>query len=302
MAKLQEIPGPAYMVDTGGLGLPQYCAAFLLPHPDEDELAIVETGPSVNADTIFDAIHTIGYDPRDVTQILPTHIHLDHAGATWRLLDACPNAQAIIHEKGAPYLTDPEKVDKLLASVERAVGTERFHEYGTFEPLREHDIETVTGGETIHIAGREMELIDAPGHAPHQYNVHDIEHNLVYTGDAAGIKTPNGPLLMTTPPPAFDLEAWHGTLDRLDALEAETLALTHFGTVDASEHLPAFREGLETWTARIQKQHEEGTTFEETVKRLMDAYDEARAIYDEETFRFETRMNAQGVWLWLDRN
>lgn len=300
MATPRELPGPAYLVDTHGFGIEAYCGVFLLP--GDDELAIVETGPSVTADRVLEAITEIGFEPEDVTHVMPTHIHLDHGGATWRLLDACPDATAVVHDVGAPFLTDAEKVDSLLASVERAVGGDRFPQYGTFEPIDPDRVETVTGGETYHVADRELELVDAPGHAPHQYNVYDTQAGLVYVGDAAGIKTPDGPVLMTTPPPAFDLEAWRDTLDRLEALEADTLALTHFGTADAGEHLPAFRDAQERWVDDIRELYEADVGFDEAVKRLSKTYDEGLAVYDEATFQHEMVMNTRGVWLWLERH
>lgn len=299
MPTTRELPGPAHLVDTHGFGLDAYCGVFLLP--GDDELAIVETGPSVTVDAVLQGIRSIGYEPEDVTRILPTHIHLDHAGALWRLLEVCPDATTVLHEVGVPYVTEAEKVDKLLASVRRAVGEDRFPQYGTFEPIDPDRVETVSGGERLDVVGRELEIVDAPGHAPHQYNVHDPEASVVYVGDAAGIRCPDGPVMMTTPPPAFDLDAWRGTLDRLEALEAQTLALTHFGTVDAGEHLPAFRQAQEAWVDRIRELYEADVGFDEAVARLSKRYEEALAIYDEATFQHEMRMNTRGVWMWLER-
>lgn len=301
MPQPRELPGPAHLVDTKGFGMDAYCGAFLLEDPDADGVAIVDTGPSVTAERILDGLVAIGREPGDVTHILPTHIHLDHAGATWRLLEACENAEAYVHEKGIDFLTDPDLVDKLLASVEAAVGEERFPQYGTVEPIDPDRTVAVSGGETLHAAGRRLELVDAPGHAPHQYNVHDPEASVVYVGDAAGIRTPEGPVLMTTPPPAFDLEAWRDTLDTLEALDAEHLALTHFGLVDADEHLATFRRAQEAWVERIRELREADHTFDETVQRLAKEYDEGLEVYDETTFRHEVRMNARGVWEWLDQ-
>jgi glyoxylase-like metal-dependent hydrolase (beta-lactamase superfamily II) len=277
-----------------------YCGFFLLP--GDGEVAIVDTGPSVTVDRVFDAIEELGYTTDDVSDILPTHIHLDHAGATWRLLEACPNATAHVHENGLAFLADPELVSKLLSSVEQAVGSERFPQYGTIQPIDPDRTRSVSGGETVATAGRELELVDAPGHAPHQYNVFDREASVLYVGDAAGIRVEDGPLMMTTPPPGFDLEVWRDTLDRLEALEPDHLALTHFNVVDGPGHLARFREDQEAWVDRIRELRAEGHPFDETVQRLMKEYDEGLAVYDEATFRHEMRMNARGVWQWLDEN
>jgi glyoxylase-like metal-dependent hydrolase (beta-lactamase superfamily II) len=300
MPPARELPGPAYLYDTGGFSPEQYCGTFLLT--GDDGVAIVDTGPSVTTDTVLAALTEQGHSPEDVTDILPTHVHLDHAGATWRLLEACPNARAHVHENGIDFLTDPDLVAKLMRSVEEAVGEERFPEYGTFQPIDPERTNAVSGGETIHAAGRELELVDARGHAPHQYNVFDPDAGVVYVGDAAGIRRQEGPILMTTPPPGFDLHAWRDTLDRLEALEADHVGLTHFGVVDADEHLTRFRQEQEAWVDRIRELYDEGHPFDEVAQRLMKEYDEGLSVYDEETFRHEIRMNTRGVWDWLDEH
>jgi glyoxylase-like metal-dependent hydrolase (beta-lactamase superfamily II) len=295
---VRELPGPAHLVDTGGFGMKNYCGSFLLP--DEQGVAIVDCGPSVTVETVLDGIRELGFRAEDVTHVMPTHIHLDHAGATWRLLEECPNAEAVVHAKGADFLTDPDLVDKLLASVEDAVGSDRFHQDGAFEAIPDERVRRVSGGETVATAGRDLEIVDAPGHAPHQYNVFDAGAGVLYVGDAAGIRTPNGPMLMTTPPPAFDLDAWRDTLDRLEGLDADTLALTHFGIAEADEHLAAFRQAQEEWVDRIRSLREDGVGFEATVDRLSKVYDEALEVYDRAMFEHEMAMNTRGVWQWLD--
>ncbi len=300
MAPVMEISGAdAHLIDTGGFGIEQYCGAFVLQ--GEDAVALIETGPSTTFEAILDGLKSLGISQRAVTHVLPTHIHLDHAGAAWKALEAFPNATAYIHEKGAAFLTDPALVDKLLGSVERAVGEERFPQYGTFEPLPADRVQEISGGEELDVGGRTLELLDAPGHAPHQYNVLDAAGDIVYVGDAAGIQTPDGPIMMTTPPPAFDLDAWQGTLDMLELLDATRLALTHFGVVDKDEHLKAFRARQDAWVDEIRELHDAGATLEATVEAMVHAHPEGQAVYDETTFFEEVRMNTTGVWLWLER-
>lgn len=289
----------AHIIDTHGFDMARYCGVFAMQ--GEEGACLIETGPSTQVDHVVAGLEALGIPLDEITHILPTHIHLDHGGALWRMLELCPNATAYLHEIGVPYMTEPEKVENLLTSVQRAVGEARFPQYGTVEPIDPERIVPVTGGETVTAAGRDLDLVHAPGHAPHQYAVHDPEHATVYAGDALGIRTPNGPLLQTSPPPAFDLEAWRDTLDTLEALEASWAALTHYGWVPAADHIPQFREGLEAWVDEVARHHEGGKTREETIKRLLEDHKEGLAVYDEATWTHEVRMNTTGVWLWLDR-
>lgn len=289
----------AHIIDTRGFGMDRYCGVFALP--GDDGVALVETGPSSTVDAVLDGLDQLGLGPDDITHILPTHIHLDHGGALWRLLELCPQATAYVHSVGLPYLIDQEKVDKLLVSVKRAVGETRFPQYGTFEAIDPERVVEVTGGEKITAAGRTLELLDAPGHAPHQYVVHDPAHSTVYAGDALGIKTPDGPLLQTSPPPAFDLQAWHGTLDTLAALDVDQVALTHYGWVDADDHIARFRAQLDAWVDEIRRFHEAGADLDTTIEHLAEEHTEGLIVYDEEIWYEELKMNTAGVWLWLER-
>ncbi len=289
----------AHLIDTQGFGMDQYCGVFALQA--DEGVALVETGPSSTVDAVLDGLDHLGIAPSDITHLLPTHIHLDHGGALWRFLELCPEATAYVHEVGVPYITDQGKVDKLLASVKRAVGESRFPQYGTFEAIDPDRVVEVSGGEKITAAGRTLELLDAPGHAPHQYIVHDPAHSIVYAGDALGIKTPEGPLLQTSPPPAFDLEAWRSTLDTVEGLEVGRAALTHYGWVDADDHVSRFRDQLEAWVEEITPFQERGADLETTIEHLAEEHTEGLTVYDEDTWYEELRMNTTGVWLWLKR-
>jgi len=75
----------------------------------QNELAIIDPGPGSMADSLLASIREAGFDPQDVTHILVTHIHLDHAGSVGTLVRQLPNAQVFVHEKGAPHLLDTSK-------------------------------------------------------------------------------------------------------------------------------------------------------------------------------------------------
>lgn len=288
----------AYILDSKGFGMEGYTAAFILPG---EPGAVLETAASPTADRIIEGVNRAGLDRDDVRYIFVTHIHLDHCGAAWKLLEAFPMAELVVHQRGASYLTDPDRVAKLMASVERAVGAERMDHYGTFEPVDETRVLRVEGGETFDVGDRTLEVHDAPGHAPHHYVVYDADHRMLYAGDALGIRLDrDGPVLQTTPPPGFDHDAWRMTVDRIEKLDARKVVLTHFGAFDAGEHIRRFRAGLTEWVDAIRDHHAEGTSEADAVSALMEAHADKRAIWGE-AFEEEVRMNVRGVWLWLQR-
>src|SRR5436190_21934655 len=73
-------------------------------------VALVDPGPSSTLPTLRATLGAAGISMRDVTSILLTHIHLDHAGATGTLVRQHPGLQVFVHAKGAPHMASPEKL------------------------------------------------------------------------------------------------------------------------------------------------------------------------------------------------
>jgi glyoxylase-like metal-dependent hydrolase (beta-lactamase superfamily II) len=70
-----------------------------------------------------------------VDYVIPTHVHLDHAGGAGALMAACPNATLISHPKGTPHLIDPAK---LTAGAVAVYGEDAFaRDFGALQPVPE---------------------------------------------------------------------------------------------------------------------------------------------------------------------
>jgi glyoxylase-like metal-dependent hydrolase (beta-lactamase superfamily II) len=67
-----------------------------------------------------------------VRQILLTHIHLDHAGATGSIVDKYPHIDVVVHGRGAPHLANPAK---LLNSAGRLYGEDMDRLWGEVKPV-----------------------------------------------------------------------------------------------------------------------------------------------------------------------
>jgi glyoxylase-like metal-dependent hydrolase (beta-lactamase superfamily II) len=69
----------------------------------EDGLLLVDPGPETTLDTLRRALQHENVSLDAVHAVLLTHIHLDHAGATGRLVEDHPTVQVYVHERGARW-------------------------------------------------------------------------------------------------------------------------------------------------------------------------------------------------------
>src|SRR6266496_280861 len=65
-------------------GEPEIVGSYLIV--GETEIALIDPGPGSVLEAQLAAIREAGFDPSDVTHLILTHIHLDHAGMTGSLL------------------------------------------------------------------------------------------------------------------------------------------------------------------------------------------------------------------------
>jgi glyoxylase-like metal-dependent hydrolase (beta-lactamase superfamily II) len=135
---------------------------FLLRREGSDKLLIVD--PGEEAERILAAVAATG---AEVEAILITHCHFDHIGAV------APVAAAT----GAPVYC-PQIEVPVLADIMSFVPYEGF---GPFESYTAD--ETVAGGETLELAGLELDVIFTPGHSPGHVTYAVRGEEAIFSGD-----------------------------------------------------------------------------------------------------------------------
>jgi glyoxylase-like metal-dependent hydrolase (beta-lactamase superfamily II) len=199
---------------------------------------LVETGPESLYGHLEAALQAQGFALEEVRHVFVTHIHLDHAGAAWRL--ARHGARIYVHPKGAPHLVDPAR---LLGSAQRIYGEAMERLWGRLEPIPAEQITPLEDGGTVRIGDTELEALHTPGHA-----VHHITYRLedgLFTGDVGGIRIGDGPVIPPCPPPDIDLEAWTDSILRMKAAHPALVYPTHFGIKrDGPAHFDSLEENL----------------------------------------------------------
>jgi glyoxylase-like metal-dependent hydrolase (beta-lactamase superfamily II) len=205
---------------------------------------VVDPGPASTVDRLLDGLD--GERPRALAL---THIHLDHAGAVGTLVRKWPDLEVWVHERGAPHLADPEK---LLASAARLYGDDMDRLWGETLPVPRDNLR-VLGSDGEERIG-DFRVMYTPGHASHHVSYLHEPSGTAFTGDAAGVRIGDGPVMAPTPPPDVDLEAWRATLDAIEAWSPSAVAPTHFGRHEnVGEHLDAVRAYLDEWSQRARE-------------------------------------------------
>ncbi len=211
---------------------PRFAAAYLLIR--DGEAAFVDNNTASALPKLLSALKNSGLTPAQVKYVLVTHVHLDHAGGTAPLMEACPNATLLAHPRAAPHLIDPSKLE---ASARRVYGNEAFEQlYGTLRPVPAGRVRTVEDGETLELGRSRLTFLHTRGHANHHVCIHDSGSAGVFTGDSFGLCYPSLQdeglfIFPSTSPTDFIAEEARKSIDRILSTGAERAWLTHFGEV-----------------------------------------------------------------------
>jgi len=268
----------ARLIDTEHMGVEHSIGAW------ESDGLLIDPGPGSTVETLLAGLGEL--EPR---AILLTHIHLDHAGATGTLARRFPDARVYVHEIGAPHVVDPSR---LLKSATRLYGEDRMAAlWGEVLPVDSERVTALRGGESI----EGFEVVAAPGHAAHHVVYVDRADGTAYVGDVAGVRIPPGEVtVMPTPPPEIDVEAWAGSIARLQEHGLERLRLTHFGEApDAAAQLEAASESLRR-TAELARPLDHDMFIRELGEIIDGQPSEAAAS-------MRAAMPPEQVWLGLER-
>jgi glyoxylase-like metal-dependent hydrolase (beta-lactamase superfamily II) len=278
-SRIHSVARDLILIDTHYQNTQQAIGAYLLLG---DRPALLETGPASTVETLLAGVRQAGVDPRDLHAIAVTHIHLDHAGAAGQLVRRFPHLDVYVHPVGAPHLIDPSR---LLASARRLFGEPFDRLFGETLPVPEDRVRMLEDGASVELGSRRLTALNTPGHARHHHAYLDERSGDLFTGDVAGVAIPGVRFVRApTPPPEFDLTAWHASLARIRTLRPRRLLLTHFGPHEwASELLAQLEARLLEMVDLARQMIEDGKDTEALTARLReDARRELERLVAEE--------------------
>lgn len=230
MAKLEQVADDIYRL---GEQVPGANAVFAVYFIKDGDGAILEPGPAVLIPHIQEAVAELGLSKPGY--IIPTHIHLDHAGGVGKLAQLFPSAKIVVNQQGVRHIIDPSR---LIKSTRMAFGDGFEATYGPILPVPESRLKVVEDGERLLVGSRELVIIYTPGHAPHHISIFDTRTRGLFCGEALGlIYGPGYPPLPAVAPPSFDMELYLNDMERLKALKPKLLFYSHGGVVSGPEKL-----------------------------------------------------------------
>lgn len=210
-----------------------FAAIYLLKQ--KNKVIIIETGTNYSVPHVKEALSQIGLSFLDVSYVIPTHVHLDHAGGAGLLMMQCQNAALVVHPRGARHLIDPSK---LVAGAKAVYGENKFKEYyGEIFPIDANRVIQADDNFILDFDGRELRFIDTPGHARHHFCIWDKATKSMFTGDTFGISYRDLDhqdelyILPSTSPVQFDPEALIQSINRIMEFKPERVCLTHFSAI-----------------------------------------------------------------------
>ncbi len=267
MSNVTQISPGAWQISHPFLGENEIIGSYLLA--GQNELAIIDPGPGSMVESLLESIREAGFDPQDVTHILATHVHLDHAGSAGTLVRQLPGAQVYAHIKGAPHLLDTTKV---VASASRIFGERLQLLWGKIESTPPERLTIIEGGDILNIADRRLEVHYTPGHAVHHVIFFDAHSGELFAGDVAGVRLQDVDYVRPpTPPPDLDLEAWSDSINLVKSLRPDVLYIGHFGAINnIPEHFDRLREMLYAWGEFVLGAMRYGKDEDEIISMLIE--------------------------------
>lgn len=260
------------LIDGFDMDIPNRTGTYVI---DEEELTLIETGPSPSVKYIKKGLERLGFALEQVKYIIVTHIHLDHAGGAGLLLRECPNAKVVVHPRGERHLIDPSK----LAAGARAIYGDSFSEiYDPIIPIPEDRLIVKTEGDTLKIGPDcTLKFYNTPGHSKHHFSIYDPVSNGMFTGDTTGVRYEQliqegiDLYLPTTSPNHFNPNDMEESIERIRKMNLDRVYFGHFGmTEQPDEALQQVLNWLEIYVEEGEQVMMEGIGYDELASRLLE--------------------------------
>lgn len=157
--------------------LRDFINGFIL-RDDDGQVALLDMGLARHGRKVLEALDSIGSAPSDVTRLLLTHAHSDHAGGA-AVVAAATGCSFTVHADDAAYVREgrmpPTDPTFRIGRFAQRFGSPTFTGVEVTEELRDDQVLPIGGG---------LRVVHTPGHSPGHCSFLHEESGVLVTGDA----------------------------------------------------------------------------------------------------------------------
>lgn len=287
-------------------------AIYLIEH--KGDVAIIESGTSHSLSRVLTVLDNMNIAPERVKYIVPTHIHLDHAGGVGSMMNAFPNAKMIVHPRGARHMVDPSFLIKAVIDV---YGQEKYNAlYGELTPVPDEKIVKAEDNMVFELSDRTFSIRYTPGHAEHHICIWDELSKGWFTGDTFGVSYPEMTgitkrhIIPTTTPTHFNPEKLLNSIDLLMSYKPACMYLTHFGLLENPQDYCEILSKSISEYCEIAQTSSDTTNLEEEINKkiseleydkLLKARPDITQKESQDLLGLDIKLSAQGLCYWVNQ-
>lgn len=294
-------------IDAGYMG-PGVACFYLLER--DGECAVVETGTNHSVAALLSVMESRGLRPEQVRYVIPTHVHLDHAGGAGSMMSHFHKARLLIHPRGSSHMIDPAR---LVAGSIEVYGEQQFQQlYGEIIPVDAERVTAMEDGDSCQLGSTTLEFRHTRGHADHHLCIWDETSGGWFSGDMFGVsydwfRRDRGDYVMpATTPTQFRPEEFLQSLQLLQSYDPRAMYLTHYGELCytpevhrlLAEQVKAYPELARASPEPVALAQAIVALSHKLMCQIDDSVTESEAA---KIFGLDAKLNAQGLMVWLQR-
>ena len=256
--------------------------------------AVLEGGVGADGPVLSEQLAELGIDASCIKQVVITHGHPDHVMAVPAFKEMFEGVTVCASEVAAATLQIEKavgffgKIDGMLtAALIKAGSIEDKHRP---EPLAENKIvvdRILKDGDTIEVGNLNFDCLATPGHSDCSMSFHEAASGILIISDATGYYLPEADYIW--PNYFSDYAAYVASIERLAALDAEILCLSHNAVIKggdaAKDYFNSAKATTESWHKRILAETEEGKCSEMIGNELGSEIFQKTQLMSEEFFQ-----------------
>jgi glyoxylase-like metal-dependent hydrolase (beta-lactamase superfamily II) len=260
MESWNSVEGPVYMIDPDFHGRKGVLSSYVIKG---FESVLIDPGPTSMSPGVTKGLRDLQINVLKYVAI--THIHLDHAGGSWKIMEEYPASSIYVHPKGSEHIINPQRLKEAARSLLGGI----VDLYGEIRGIPLERVIESTDNDKMDLSGNPLDVIWTPGHSSHSQSYLQPDHGVLILGDAGGRYIMEEDIILPTSPPPFNPVKAVESIEKLIKLKPEIVCYSHFGYADSGvEMLKDYKRQIKTWNNLAEESLTNGLNPKETLQRL----------------------------------